>query len=251
LVKFAYCSVSICPVRAEDRDASEIVTQLLFGEIVTVEEMRSPWYKVVTFTDNYPGYVDVKHLRFLTQKEVNRWMNGIGFQTALLQKIDTPWGEQLTCRGSYISSDQNGDFLIGNDTFHISERIEEIHFHSPSEAALYYLNTPYLWGGKSPFGIDCSGLTQQVFRFFDINLPRDASQQAECGALVDFQDRSENDLAFFINPQNKVIHVGILCHDGSIIHASGCVRIDTLTPEGIVHSENQSITHKLSEIRRI
>ena len=251
MLKFAYCSVSVSPVRAEDRDASEIVTQLLFGEIVTVEEMRAPWSKVSTFTDNYPGYVDVKHLRFLTEKEVKHWMDGIGFQTALLQKIDTPWGQQLTYRGSCISADQNGNFHIGNDTFQISDRMEDTHFHSPSEAAQHYLNTPYLWGGKSPFGIDCSGLTQQIFRFFDINLPRDASQQAECGTVVDFQDLKENDLAFFINQQNKVIHVGIVCHDGSIIHASGCVRRDSLTHEGIVHSENQSITHKLSEIRRI
>ncbi len=250
-MKLAYCAVSVSPVRAEHRDASEMVTQLLFGEIVTVEDLLSPWCKIVTYTDNYIGYVDVKHLRFLSEKEVKRWLDGIGFQMALLQKITTPWGPQMTYRGSFMGADQSDDFRIGNDTFQISERIGEANFLSPSDAANHYLNAPYLWGGKSPFGIDCSGLTQQVFRFFNINLPRDASQQAACGALVDFKDRMENDLAFFINQAGKVIHVGILCEDGSIIHAAGYVRKDILSPEGIVHSETKSITHILSEIRRM
>jgi hypothetical protein len=250
-VKLAYCSVSVSPVRREQRDASEMVTQLLFGEIVSVEDVSVPWCKIVTYSDHYPGYVDVKHLRFLTQKEVSRWLDGNEFQTALFQKILTPWGEQLIHRGSFAPCDQAEEFNIGNDIFHIKERIDDGQFSSPCHAAHFYLNTPYLWGGKTPFGIDCSGLTQMIFRFFDINLPRDASQQVECGSLVDFEDRAENDLAFFVNVAGKVIHVGVLCGDGTIIHAAGYVRKDVLTHEGIVHSESQIITHKLSEIRRM
>lgn len=248
--KFGYCKVSISPVRAENRDQAEIVTQLLFGELIHVEEITGSWCKITTFADNYSGWIDVKHFHFLSQKEANRWMDGLGNEQTIIRSLETPWGRQIIVKGSYIPLIEGVDFNIGKDTFRFAEESQAIQVSSIFEVAKEYLNAPYLWGGKTPFGIDCSGLTQMVFRFFGINLPRDASQQVEHGMVVPFDEIVSGDIAFFQNKDGKIIHVGILDGKGSIIHASGCVRIDSLTSEGIRHNENGSLTHVLSVIKR-
>ncbi|MFN5911334.1 MAG: NlpC/P60 family protein [Bacteroidota bacterium] len=250
-MKNAYCMVSIAPVRSEASDRAEIVTQLLFGEVVSIEHADKPWAKIKTYSDNYEGFVDIKHLRPLSPKEVNRWLDGISYLPDLVQEIETPWGKQLIFKGSFIPYNTSGEFMIGNDLFTIKDPANHTLKRDPFELASEYLNAPYLWGGKTPFGIDCSGLTQMVFRFLDINLPRDASQQVEYGRTVPFQSTESGDVAFFQNINGRIIHVGILNGQGAIIHASGMVRIDQLTEEGIVHSNSGALTHNLSCIRRM
>ncbi|MBI1838003.1 MAG: C40 family peptidase [Flavobacteriia bacterium] len=249
--KIAYCFVSISPVRSSNNDQAEIVTQLLFGEIVHVEQMQEPWFKIKTYFDNYEGWMDSKHVHFLSEKEVKRWLEGLSRQYKLVDNIITPWGNQRIVKGSYIPALKQFDFNIGQDKYKFIDVNSEKIPVSIFETALEYLNTPYLWGGKSPFGIDCSGLTQQVFRFYDINLPRDASQQVEHGLEVSFDEIQEGDVAFFHNKTGKVTHVGILNGLGKIIHASGHVRIDDFKEEGIFHSETKSKTHTLNCIKRM
>lgn len=247
-MEYAYCFVSISPVRADKKDQSEIVTQLLFGELVSIESHDFPWVQIRSLADGYEGWVDSKHLKKLTHKEMRRWSDGLTVSTDRERLLQTPWGNQWICRGSFVASGEES-FAIAGDQFAWQQASTET-FSDMYSAAESYLNSPYLWGGKSPFGIDCSGLTQLVYRFFGRNLPRDASEQALGGSEVEFTEIQRGDLAFFENDNGKIIHVGILDNQGHIIHASGRVRKDMLTPEGIVHSETGLLTHKLTAIKR-
>lgn len=247
--QYGFCTVSIAPLRAENKDQSEIVSQVLFGEIVEILEFEEPWMKIRTYTDNYEGFVDNKHIYKLTEKEFKRWSNGLSYSEPRERDLMTPWGKQRICRGSNVPAELDA-FKIGNLEFHWLDDIDT------SDCSILglcedYLNTPYLWGGKSPFGIDCSGFTQVVYRFQGINLPRDASQQCDLGFEIEFDDIQEGDIAFFENKSGKITHVGILDGNGSIYHAAGCVRKDDFTQNGIFRKDIQSITHNLNCIKRL
>ena len=247
--EYAYCKISISPVRAEPKDQSEIITQLLFGEIISVVELNEPWAKITTHSDRYEGYIDFKHYKKLSEKEAKQWQNGLHFQKERERLISSPWGNQRICRGSFISSN-SGSFRIGQDEFSFLDAATT-NTYTAIELARDYINTPYLWGGKSPFGIDCSGLIQVIYRILDVNFPRDASEQVDLGIDVNFEDISADDLAFFSNKAGKVTHVGILDGTGGIIHAAGHVRLDEFTKDGIVHSDSGVLTHRLTCIRRV
>ena len=169
----------------------------------------------------------------------------------MIRTLETPWGRQQIFRGSFVPFGDTQTFNIGEDQFTYIDEFSDFQANDVIDFAKEYLNSPYLWGGKSPFGIDCSGLTQVILRFFDLNIPRDASQQAEFGQAVDFEDLQRGDLAFFSNADGKVIHVGFLDGNGAIIHASGCVRMDLFNNQGIIHNKTGELTHHLHSIRRM
>ena len=244
--RYAFCALSVIPVREQPKDSAEQTSQLLFGEPVEILLAEKPWLKVRSFLDGYEGYIDHKQVLALTEKELKRWMETFVFSSKPYLEISGPLGTQFLSGGALIGG--HSPFKIGNYdySYQMAQQKTDVWNY-----ALSFLNTPYLWGGKSIFGIDCSGLVQNVCRQRDINLPRDAYQQAEIGTVVDFQDRQKLDLAFFKNTAGRIHHVGLVGPDDQILHASGQVRLDKLTEVGIYNEAASDFTHSLFEIRRL
>ena len=244
--KHAFCLVSVSPLRKETKDSAEMISQLLFGEIIKIHSVSGPWIEVTTLLDDYKGFVDGKHLLPLSDEDTLNWQGIYTIQHNINKQISTPWGKQIISCGSFIGPTPS--FKIGNYSFEWEADRQEL---NRDIVLINLINTPYLWGGKSSFGIDCSGLSQLFFRLSGINLPRDAYQQAEIGKSIAFGNHQKNDLAFFKNKAGKIIHVGIIQENNNIIHASGRVRIDGLDETGIFNNEMNQYTHFLSSIKEI
>ena len=246
---YGICNLSIVPLRAEASDVSEMVSQVFYGEHFKVLEIRKKWSLIRLAFDKYEGWIDNKQYLNITEEDYADFEKKELMLSSDLVDFVTTEDNQLfsICLGSNISSSEYlKHFFEGKS---ISGALPKEHL---IETALLYLNTPYLWGGKSPFGIDCSGFTQMVYKLNGYKLLRDASQQATQGEALSFIEESEpGDLAFFDNDEGKITHVGIIMADNYIIHAHGKVRIDRLDHSGIFNYELRNHTHKLRVIKRI
>ncbi len=252
-MNFGICQVSVAPVRANNSDSSEMVTQLLFGEKVEILECEKKWWKIKADFDGYEGFVDPKQILILEEDEYKNLVSS--FYTTdsfnLLVENDLPLTLPL---GASLPNFKNNEISFGNKKFsYLGDVMQAVKIKNLIvELARIYLNVPYLWGGKSTFGIDCSGLVQQVYKLCGHQLPRDASQQAEIGEVLSFLEEAEaGDLAFFDNAEGKIIHVGIILEYGKILHAHGKVRIDPFDTNGIFNTDSQEYSHKLRFIKRV
>lgn len=225
------CNVIVSPLRLETSDQSEMISQMLYGEQVEVLEVKENFSKVKMIFDQFEGWCDSRHLTKISETE-NR-----NIITKTFGIYDLPEGKSLLSMGSEVNFEVENCFLDD-----LSESI--------AETAKKFLNVPYLWGGRSFFGLDCSGFTQLLYKVHGIALPRNADQQAEMGIVLDFVEESKpGDLAFFENAEGKIDHVGILLSPNEIIHASGKVRIDALDYSGIFNQELNKHTHKLRLVK--
>lgn len=230
------CNVSIAPLRADSSDKSEIVSQLLYGESADIIEVKDNWTKIITHYDNYEAWMDTKQISPVSDEFViSRKKNLVKepFQSTMTES-----GKVLLSMGSEV----NFETIAPTRGRDLSESIVN--------CAKEFLNVPYLWGGKSFFGIDCSGFTQIIYKIHGIKIPRDTYQQAEIGdALTFIEEAKPGDLAFFENKEGRIHHVGIILADQKIIHAHGKVRIDSLDSTGIFNKDQNKHTHKLRFIR--
>ena len=251
---FGICNLAMIPLRFEPSDRSEIVSQVLFGEHFEILEQVKQWTRIRMQFDDYEGWIDFKQLQLITEADFNKLsLEPIVLNADLIEYITTasnslipiPLGSALTFLNHKEINTSNFDFE-GTSTTGLKSKSHLI------DTAFMYLNAPYLWGGKTPFGIDCSGFTQMVYKLNGYKLLRDASQQAAQGEPLSFIEESEaGDLAFFDNDEGNIIHVGIMMEDNYIIHASGKIRVDRLDHLGIFTADTNNHTHKLRVIKTI
>ncbi len=253
------CILPLVPVRENPSDKSQMINQLLFGDIVDITDRYKSWSFIKTSHDGYEGWVDEKQLNttltvsFLEQAEKAEAV----FLAGKYTEARSESGEYLPLvMGSRLPGFNKNSFHLGDTVYFLPKDVPTLHGkQAPGviiDTAKNYLGSPYLRGGRSFFGNDCSGFTQIVFRMCGYNLYRDASQQAGQGSLISFMEEAEAaDLAFFENEDGNIVHVGILLSNHQIIHSSGQVRIDTIDHEGIFNETTKKYTHKLRFIKRI
>jgi hypothetical protein len=248
-MQYGICNLSIVPLRNEPADTSELVSQVLYGEIFKILEQRKNWCKIRLAFDTYEGWIDTKQYFQITEdqyKTLNKQTPKLSLD--LVEFIED---ESTQLHPVLLGSSLNGLSILnhnydGNSTYKKQPKEHLI------KTAFSYLNAPYLWGGKTCFGIDCSGFTQMVYKLNGYKLLRDASQQATQGEPLSFIEESEpGDLAFFDNAEGIITHVGIIMKDNYIIHAHGKVRIDRLDHSGIYNVDKKVHTHKLRVIKKV
>ena len=256
-MNYGICLLSVIPCRKEPSSTSEMVSQLLFGETYSITEDKDDWLKLITSFDNYPCWISVKQHNSLSEKEFKN-LDTTLVNSELVQVINNSVTNNVfpITIGATLPNFKNSQLTIGNHSFvfegstsntSIKKSIQDL-----KQTAYLFLNAPYLWGGKSPFGIDCSGFTQLVFKLNGYQIPRDASQQVELGTPLSFVEEAQSgDLAFFDNEEGNIVHVGMVIDNQQIIHASGCVRIDKFDHYGIFNSDTKKYSHMLRVIKNI
>ena len=252
----AICCVPVSPLRAEPSHRAEMVSQQVFGECCEIlEQAKENWSRVRCTYDGYEGWCQADQLTEIDEPEFTKGGNAL--TPDWVNSLEYNGHPMMVPMGSHLTAMKNGRAHWRKNQVHFKGKAWEPAnvLRDPKsirQLTYKFLNTPYLWGGKSVFGADCSGFTQTIFKFLHIPLLRDAYQQATQGEAVGFLEETKTgDLAFFDNEEGKITHVGILLSANEIIHASVKVRIDKIDNMGIVRSDNFQRTHHLRIIKRL
>jgi cell wall-associated NlpC family hydrolase len=257
MMQFGFCNLAVIAVRKEPSDRSEMTTQLLFGDLFEVLEEDGSWVFIKNYFDGYLGWIDKKQTRHLEAAEFHRL-------AALPMHVNlNPWGDTIQLgsqavripAGSSVYGLENNHFTLDGLQCTFDGAAHPYKFTNAAallESAMAFLSCPYLWGGKTCLGFDCSGFTQLVYKLNGMMLKRDAVQQAAQGEQISFiSDSLPGDLVFFDNAEGHIVHVGILIDEQKLIHCSGKVRVDAIDHHGIYNKDISKYTHNLRLIRRV
>ena len=259
-MNYGISSLSLIPVRREPSEKSEMVTQVLYGEHFELNEQMVGWCNVKLAYDGYEGWIDCKMITPLSSRALSRIEKSPKAVSADIFSIIPVNDEQnlMLVAGSTLPlwRPYLKEFTVNRETYKLKGEVFYGKMKDQRKAAisqaLKYFNAPYLWGGRSPFGIDCSGFTQVIYKMIGIPIPRDASKQVNLGTALSFVDEAKpGDLAFFDDEEGNIVHVGIIWKRNKIIHASGKVRIDNVDQFGIFNVDLKRYTHKMRVMKNI
>ena len=253
---------SVVPVRAEAREGAEQNTQMLFGELAEVLEEQARWTRIRLDSDGQEGWVDAKMIAPIGGKDLTAYKKA--YKTAAMVKFPMTYavsennGQTIPLTaGTRLPNYKDGRFEVLGVGFRIDPHMVSIQpsvisLQTLLETTRFFINTPYLWGGKNALGMDCSGFTQVVMSLFGKKLLRNASEQATQGrAIKERQKAQAGDLVFFDHEDGKISHVGIVIDPDRVIHCSGRVKVEKLDDTGIFNAETGEYSHHLTQIRRL
>ena len=239
-MSFGIIDLNIIPVRLKDDAKSEMISQFFFGETLTIIQKSEKWSFVESNLDKYRGWIRNLHFKPITKNQYKIIESQNKFFSTNEIKLTKYNNEIVVPTGSLISSSK----FLG---YNYKNTISNINFEKTAKG---FLNSPYLWGGKTKNGVDCSGLVQSIYKTINKILPRDSDDQRKIGNVV-CENFEVGDLAFFGQTKDDITHVGILLNNNQIIHSYGRVRIDKFSEKGIFNNEENRITHELQIIKRL
>ena len=253
---------SVIPVRTEAREGAEQNTQMLFGELAEVIDEQPRWKRIRLESDGQEGWVDAKMITPMTDKEYAAYKKAlktvatVAFPMAYAMSENNGQTIPLTA-GTRLTNYKDGRFEVLGVGFRIDPSMLitaplELNQENLLKAVRFFINVPYLWGGKNALGMDCSGFTQTVMSLFGKALLRNASEQVTQGKPIkDLSKAKAGDLVFFDHEDGKISHVGIVIDPERVIHCSGRVKVEKLDSQGIFNAETGEYSHHLTQIRRL